>query len=408
MAQKITIQDKKEMDKFTKYLAFKVVQIIVQSRLGEKVSTQCKPNPTHSTDWFNLAVPDDQEVLLQTKKVFNGELTTSSSPLCVEISLRTSDADTMVLELWCLSMMSEQNDLGIKIMPTVYNRMGILLKSLVSVTRVTPAYKLSRVQDPDSYVICYRIYMGSPPLQTLAENYKQIRVGQICTPTGMLHLSLSYRTKMTMSPTHSSGSKDSSILVKSDHFNAYTSPRHGRNDDLEDSASLGEHPIKIGAFADPSIIKNILDPSNYIPDIQFARMKINDKKRRTKAKKEAEKEKEKKIATAAAAAEIAKNESNNGNAEEEKKRSTEEKRDPEITTRSTNDDFLMRTPFATPNAATELNNFYIEWQRAPPIFNKVPTIAEQDLAQQLKNYESDLKTYDDIVKNLCETSPNNN
>lgn len=50
MAQKLSVQDRKDLDKFTKFLALKATQIIVQSRLGEKVSTPCKPN-TGGTDW---------------------------------------------------------------------------------------------------------------------------------------------------------------------------------------------------------------------------------------------------------------------------------------------------------------------------------------------------------------------
>lgn len=37
----------------------------------------------------------------------------------------------------------------------VYNRLSVLLKSLLAITRVTPAYKLSRNQGHD-YVILYR------------------------------------------------------------------------------------------------------------------------------------------------------------------------------------------------------------------------------------------------------------
>ena len=73
----------------------------------------------------------------------------------------------MVLETWSLGVLPEHNDPTVRVTYTVYNRMGILLKSLLSVSRVTPAYKLSRRQGPDSYIICYRIYMGEPQLHNL-------------------------------------------------------------------------------------------------------------------------------------------------------------------------------------------------------------------------------------------------
>ncbi|KAJ8985115.1 hypothetical protein NQ317_012765 [Molorchus minor] len=224
---KLSTQEKKELDKFTKFLALKSTQVIVQSRLGEKVTTACKPHTT-GTDWFNLNITDLPDVLAEAKKVLNGEVLSSRLPLCVEISLRTVDGDHMVLESWCLSLLPEQCDATARIVNTVYNRMGILLKSLVSVTRVTPAYKLSRRQGPDSYVMCYRIYMDEPQLHCLGEGFKQVRIGQICTPIGTLQLSVSYRTKMTISPTQVG--RDNSILVKSDHFNTNLSPRNKRYD----------------------------------------------------------------------------------------------------------------------------------------------------------------------------------
>ncbi|VEN64800.1 unnamed protein product, partial [Callosobruchus maculatus] len=53
MAMKLSNQEKKELDKFIKFLALKSIQVIVQSRLGEKVSTACKPHTT-GTDWAAL------------------------------------------------------------------------------------------------------------------------------------------------------------------------------------------------------------------------------------------------------------------------------------------------------------------------------------------------------------------
>lgn len=118
---------------------------------------------------FNLAIRDLPEVLAEAKRALCGEVVTARLPLCVEISLRTVEGDTMMLETWCLGVLPEQCDPSVRVTYTVYNRMGILLKSLVSVTRVTPAYKLSRRQGPDSYVICYRIYMGEPQLHNLGK-----------------------------------------------------------------------------------------------------------------------------------------------------------------------------------------------------------------------------------------------
>jgi len=79
----------------------------------------------------------------------------------------------MVLETWSLGVLPEQSDPTVRVTYTVYNRMGILLKSLISVSRVTPAYKLSRRQGSDSYTMCYRIYMGEPQLHNLGKFISQ-------------------------------------------------------------------------------------------------------------------------------------------------------------------------------------------------------------------------------------------
>lgn len=52
MALKLSNQDRKDLDKFTKFFALKAAQIIIQSRLGEKVTTSCKPQTT-GKDWVS-------------------------------------------------------------------------------------------------------------------------------------------------------------------------------------------------------------------------------------------------------------------------------------------------------------------------------------------------------------------
>ena len=47
---------------FIKYLAVKAVQVVVQARLGERVTAPSKPDTTGGTSWFNLAVKDNAEV----------------------------------------------------------------------------------------------------------------------------------------------------------------------------------------------------------------------------------------------------------------------------------------------------------------------------------------------------------
>uniref|UniRef100_H3BHL1 Autophagy-related protein 13 n=1 Tax=Latimeria chalumnae TaxID=7897 RepID=H3BHL1_LATCH len=165
----LSSQDKKDLDKFIKFFALKTVQVVVQARLGEKICTRSSSSPTGS-DWFNLAIKDIPEVTHEAKRALAGQLPGIGRSMCVEISLKTSEGDSMELETWCLEM-NEKCDKDIKVSYTVYNRLSLLLKSLLAITRVTPAYKLSRKQGHD-YVILYRyLYDGTSRLKSSYAGY---------------------------------------------------------------------------------------------------------------------------------------------------------------------------------------------------------------------------------------------
>ncbi|XP_072448061.1 autophagy-related protein 13 isoform X5 [Chiloscyllium punctatum] len=205
MDGELSPQDKKDLDKFIKFFALKTVQVIVQARLGEKICTRSSSSPTGS-DWFNLAIKDIPEVTHEAKKALAGQLPGIGRSMCVEISLKTSEGDSMELETWCLEM-NEKCDKEIKVSYTVYNRLSLLLKSLLAITRVTPAYKLSRKQGHD-YVILYRIYFGEVQLNGLGEGFQTVRVGMVGTPVGTITLSCAYRTNLAFMSGRTTGEDD--------------------------------------------------------------------------------------------------------------------------------------------------------------------------------------------------------
>jgi len=208
--------EQKDLDKFTKYLAVKAVQVVVQSRLGEKVSAASKPDTSGGTSWFNLAVKDAPEVMGETKRAMAGIIPSPGLPLACEISLKTAEGDSLVLEWWRLAVVAG-GDSSVKITHTVYNRMSLMLKSLVTVARVTPAYRLSRRQGVDSYVICYRVFLGDPHNPPdLGEGALTAKVGQVTTPNSTIVCCVDYRTNMTITQRPSS----QPILVKSDYFDS--------------------------------------------------------------------------------------------------------------------------------------------------------------------------------------------
>lgn len=259
----------KDLEKYIKFLAQKISQVVVQSRLGEKIQTQCDAYSGY--DWFNIVIQDHPDVLTETKRALNlntGDSILQRLPLCVEISLQTVEGDKMILEVWSLSLHPEQNDPTLRAPHLIYNRMGILLKSLISVTRATPAYKLSRRQSPETYSIYYRIYVDEPQIHNLGEGYKQVRVGQLSTTVGALNMSVAYRTKMTISPTQTG--RDNTIMLKSDHFLKDLSPKNIRYHHIKKSEKKiidMDKPLRPGAFVDTSKIKQFTEDDFILPEI---------------------------------------------------------------------------------------------------------------------------------------------
>lgn len=304
----------KDLEKFIKFLALKSTQVVVQSRLGEKIQTQCNPLASGS-DWFNIVIQDHPDVYAETKTALNlvqGESILQRLPISIEISLKTVEGDQMILEVWSIDLqqtvqqqqrMQQVNEKGetkatdaehggcvsnnqkaaagcssvsseytLKAAHAIYNRMGILLKSLISLTRATPAYKLSRRQSPDTYGIYYRIYVDKPQTHMLGEGYKNIKIGQLNTIVGMLSMSVAYRTKMTITPSQQPDN-DGTIMLKSDHFRRDATPKHqgaARFHHIKKAAERKvidiEKPLRPGAFTDVTKLKQYTEDDFILPE----------------------------------------------------------------------------------------------------------------------------------------------
>lgn len=317
-AQRLNAAEK-ELEKYIKFLAYKTAQVVVQSRLGEKIQTQC--SPLGGNDWFNIVVQDHPDVLDETKRALalkQGESILQRLPLCVEISLRTTEGDKMILEVWSLDLLpvdsnkaaagedckgeggninafndSQTLKASSHQLHVIYNRMSIMLKSLISLTRTTPAYKLSRRQCPDSYGIYYRVYVDRPQVHTLGERHKQVKIGQLNTILGSVIMSVAYRTKLTISPTagHQAATtahqaqQHNAIMLKSDHFR----PASDASSPIQQMSSLKlaaggaggaagtgaasdkrcidiEKPLRPGAFTDLGKLRQFTETDFVLPE----------------------------------------------------------------------------------------------------------------------------------------------
>lgn len=122
-----------------------------------------------------MAIPDNENVSMVTKKALNGETEISlKQMLCIDINLKFSEGDEFLLETWTLDLCPEKDMKLLCPINEVYHRMGLLLKSLLTITRLQPAYKLARKQEGEPYTLTYAVYCGNPQLERLGQCYNFI------------------------------------------------------------------------------------------------------------------------------------------------------------------------------------------------------------------------------------------
>ncbi|XP_042214060.1 autophagy-related protein 13 homolog isoform X2 [Homarus americanus] len=458
----LSSEDRRELARLTKILTQKIVQVVVQSRLGEKAFTKSK-TPAQGSEWFNLGIEDIHEIQQETKRGLGGHMPDVGKPLVVEILLRTPESDSLVLELWTLTILDAYDTSPARINPTIYNRMTVLLKSLLAVTRITPAYKLAFRQGPDSFIICYRVYLGDPNYDCLGENHIQARLGQVITPESTLLLCVSYRTQITLAPPSRSPPHDT-IMLKSDHFKPEVSPRHCRrgadrgndsseatqaSDDSQDAARLftaspldqpstprsrtssdsscrgfvqqqqqqPERKVSV-AFVDAKPPK----PDDFfMPDIPFSNLLTStievqqDKKTTDKCEGAAnqqsnttqERTAQERAGLGGGAVGVVQPDARDKGLMTASDGSHKSTTSAHIKDEA---DFVMKPPFAgICDTGNDLGAFYQECKSAPPLrmFADTPEDEISDLTQQLLTFEANMDEYNELVKSLhSENSPN--
>ncbi|XP_038051773.1 autophagy-related protein 13-like isoform X2 [Patiria miniata] len=434
----------RDLNKFIKFMAFKSVQVIVQSRSGEKIDSASKAK-SDGTDWFNLAIYDNPTTKSNVKKLLAQELPRVGSPLNVEVSLETSEGDRMVLECWSL-VLSENIDPNAKIHYAVYNRLGLLLKSLICISRVTPAYRIARHQLGADYRVMSRMYYGEMKLSLLGENFHSLNVGSVATPIGSVVLSVAYRTKLTLSVHQLQSSSVSPVSVRDDYYSS-SSPKHkspaamnapGHSPGLDDSSTMDgssdlcatsfstsppepcilqtefttlppgrskvaeEKPRggspglgsdllsgKLGAFASP---KHQADPSDILTgDIPFSSLLLEDTPLDNSSKDKS------------SSSEQTLSDQPDGQASSSSQHSKESTQ----SQHSVAEDFVMvefNPAFAKPERNSDVVSFYRQFQMAPPLvmFDNQPSLEEtlEILPTQIAKFEESQVEFDSFVQSL--------
>ncbi|CAH0598178.1 unnamed protein product [Chrysodeixis includens] len=404
------ISDKNEFTKFTKFLAYKGVQVIVESRKGVKIEPNSKPQSS-DTDWFNLQIPDTADVNQATKNALPSDrvLETIRSQLHVEISVQTEDGDEMVLELWTLELDETQFDTSLKAMNTVYFRMGILLKSLITVTRITPAYHLSRKQRTESFTIFYRVYSGPPKVKALGESVKKIQAGMLKTPLGAICFSVSYRTNFSISPNRTE--KNKLLLLKSDHFEL--SPKHvifeskkKKDQKQKEPKPFGpvdlNRPLRLAAFVDENVIRQAFE--DFFTKIPIPKSRKRPKTPSNSSPAELKSTQEMNISTLS-------------------KSPTSLEMPPKKFSGFRNENEpplkLLHFPFADNHPIRELAEFYKDFFNAPhlkladdlvrcksmsPESVKEMELANEDLSKDLVLYENSVLEFDELLADMCRSA----
>ncbi|XP_023247517.1 autophagy-related protein 13 homolog, partial [Copidosoma floridanum] len=226
----------------------------------------------------------------------------------------------------------------------------------------------------------------------LGENYKQIKVGQLRTPIGMIHLSVSYRTKMTISPTRTGRDL---IMLKSDHFHSDLCSEYTRD---QESFKLLTNTKKVGAFVDNKQI--LLNEENEC-DLPLSLLLTPQKTLKSFLPSELKNTSQKQM-------DSSNRDEQTFNILERRYYSQDESKKSSCSTISANDDFILvdlKTPFAATYTKSDVGTFYRECQCAPQlhVYIAEQTVAEQlgDLTKQLEAFEVDMHVYEDLLKSLC-------
>ena len=185
-----------EFGKFCKFFTIRLVQAVVQSRLGQALRTA---SSVEGTDWFNVRVEELGEVTGEIRAATQGRFPPQLPALSLHFQLQTSEGEHLPLESWALTFDASACDPSVAVRGAFYHQLSTLLRSAIAAARLTPAYRYyARRQGPDSFILCYSLAQGLPDLSALGSEPQSLTLGVLPSPFGTLTLNLHYRTKMVL------------------------------------------------------------------------------------------------------------------------------------------------------------------------------------------------------------------
>lgn len=385
--------------KYLRAFIEKVPQIIVQSRCGEKKNAFIKPSPT---EVYEIGVENNPDIQVKTNQVYETLDFLKPFSLCIEISLKTADGDTLVLETWCLKReLSEkyfqQNHRVFADSETVFGHFMLLLKSTITITRIFPAFKLSMRQSADTHVMMYRLYVGDPQVDKLGTGFQEKEIGEVYTPIGTVSMEVKYRSKFEMIIAPQKADKEN-FLVKSDYFNVDMSPKKplagiqlGRK--LKSPSSNSNLCQKVGAFASYNNFPDAAFPELEFLEKPFLNMsRINVREKKT-------------VADNFVATDSNLNYINETNTKEECSDKDFERLS--CSDGSDSSDFVLvdvKPPFANYNSDSDLEAF-LQSSPPPPLSSLTSQKSLKDqvteVANQIEMFETSMSEFDNFVDTIC-------
>lgn len=184
-----------EMLRYIRLFCSRSLQVIIQSRRQdspEGVFRKSNPDPP-AQDWFNLNINTHTVLAKDVHKECKFHLSSGlpyDEPLCCQLSIIQGDI-AQVVEIWELRVES-QKSMQCKY-SEVYERQCLLLKSLISLTRVLPAYSACRDWSENKFDIKYEIFKKDPDMHLLGESRGSLLVGHVVTALGELSVTCTYR-----------------------------------------------------------------------------------------------------------------------------------------------------------------------------------------------------------------------
>lgn len=227
-----------EFAKFVRFFSTRLVQSVVQARMGGYVGHPCCISP-ETSDWFNLRVDEIGETAAYLKSAVK-KFPPYAPVLNLDFLLYTADRDLLPLESWVIRVNSNDVDEGVHVHSSLYHQMSTLLKSIMAAARVTPTYRYYvRKQSPETFVILYRVFEGEPDLDLLGEGQKYLRLGYLPSPFGSVNVDLHYRTRMEIVPAPYASSETKSERIE------------GSVTEDDDGSVFQQASIPVGAVVPP-------------------------------------------------------------------------------------------------------------------------------------------------------------